>query len=316
MNDIETAATRLKEGRLVAFPTETVYGLGGNALSDRAVAAIYATKGRPQFNPLIVHVRSLDHAAEYVVLDERATLLAQHFWPGALTMVLPRRPSCGLSLLVSAGLDSVAVRMPDHPVARKLLETSGLPLAAPSANRSGRISPTEAAHVERELGGHDVMILGGGACRVGLESTVIDLTGAKPAILRHGSVTAEMLEPVLGKLAAAPSIIKAPGMLASHYAPSKPLRMDASSVGQGEGLLAFGAPLAGASIVENLSETKNLQEAAANLFRMMRVLDDAAVSAIAVMPIPEEGLGMAINDRLRRAAHGTISYAQEEQKSN
>ncbi len=309
IDDIEAAAAQLHQDRLVVFPTETVYGLGGNACSDRAVASIYEAKGRPQFNPLIVHVASLAQAAEHVVVDERAQRLAQAFWPGPLTLVLPRRVDCRLSLLVSAGLDSVAVRVPAHPLALALLERSGLPLAAPSANLSGRVSPTEAAHVHGEFGSKVAMVLDGGACEIGLESTVLDLTGRVPALLRHGKVLVPQIEALIGALGLPEGGIKSPGMLLKHYAPQRPLRMNASSVAESEALLAFGEPIKGAKQVLNLSVSGDLHEAAANLFRMIRALDKPHVAGIAVMTVPEQGLGIAINDRLRRACAGTVSDA-------
>lgn len=310
---IRNAAHWLRQEQLVAFPTETVYGLGGNALSDAAVSSIYAVKGRPQFNPLIVHVRGIEDAHHYGVLSEAARKLAHAFWPGPLTLVLPRREHCKLSLLVSAGLDTVALRVPAHPLAQALLHESGLPVAAPSANRSGRVSPTEAAHVHEELGNRVAMVLDGGPCHVGIESTVLDLTGDRPLILRPGSVTPPMLKKALGhevEIAGAGAKILAPGMLASHYAPTLPLRLNATAVNPGEALLAFGKPLAGAALTLNLSPSGNLQEAAANLFRMLRQLDAqgqaAELRGIAAMPIPSgtdaDALGLAINDRLGRAA--------------
>jgi len=295
-NDIDKAAAFLKAGELVAFPTETVYGLGGNALSDHAVASIYAAKGRPTFNPLIVHVRSPEDAKKYAMFNERALALAKKYWPGPLTLVLPRTPDCKLSLLVSAGLDSVAIRVPAHPLAQMLLEKTGLPIAAPSANRSGKISPTEASHVHEELDGRIAMILDGGACEIGIESTVVDVSGDVPVVLRPGSVVDGGWRLAVG------GKISAPGMMESHYAPSKPLRINARELRAGEALLAFGAPIPGAKTILNLSEEKNLQQAAANLFRMLRLLDASAANGIAVMPIPETGLGIAINDRLKRAA--------------
>jgi len=303
-NDIKSAAKTLRDNKLVAFPTETVYGLGGNALSDDAVAAIYAAKGRPQFNPLIVHVRSLEDANQYVEFNASALLLARHFWPGPLTMVLPRRAGCKLSLLVSAGLDSVAIRVPAHPLAQALLHEAQVPVAAPSANRSGRISPTEAAHVQEELGGRIAMILDGGPCLVGIESTVVDMTDESPVILRPGSVTEAQIKEQISnvKSFSGDGAIRAPGMLASHYAPVKPLRLNASFTRGDEALLAFGQPWPGAKATQNLSANRNLQEAAANLFRMLRALDASDAISIAAMPIPDDGLGAAINDRLRRAA--------------
>src|SRR5262245_38071450 len=303
---IATAVQRLAAGELVAFPTETVYGLGGDATSERAVARIFEAKGRPRFNPLIVHLPDAEAARAHVAFDARADRLAARFWPGALTLVLPRRPDCAVSLLASAGLDSLAVRAPRHAVAQALLAAFGRPLAAPSANASGKVSPTTAEHVARSLGTKVAMILDGGPCMVGIESTVVDLTGATPVLLRPGGVTAEDLTDAIGPLAAPAADgrgPKSPGMLASHYAPNLPLRLDVLKVRPGEALLAFGAcSIAGAAAVENLSPGGDLGEAAANLFTMLRALDRPGLTGIAVMPIPELGLGRAINDRLRRAA--------------
>jgi L-threonylcarbamoyladenylate synthase len=303
-NNLGLASTALREGRLVAFPTETVYGLGGDATSDRAVAAIYAAKGRPSFNPLIVHVGNAAAAARLVEMTPQAELLAQRFWPGALTLVLPRKPRTKLSLLVSAGLDSAAVRVPAHPAAQGLLSMCGLPLAAPSANPSGAISPTRAEHVAATLGDKVTMILDGGPCRVGVESTVVSLLGATPTILRPGGITLEQLSSALQtevaiETTAAPEALHSPGQMPSHYAPNLPVRLDAAAAKPGEALLGFGtAP----SATRNLSEKGDLEEAAANLFAMLRDLDRPEFSGIAVMPVPESGLGLAINDRLRRAA--------------
>jgi L-threonylcarbamoyladenylate synthase len=301
---IVRAAALLRAGRLVAFPTETVYGLGGDATSDRAVAAIFATKARPRFNPLIVHVPGLAEAEPLAIFDERARRLAARFWPGPLTLVLPRRADSGLSLLTSAGLDTVAVRVPAHDVAQALLRETGRPIAAPSANRSGRVSPTEAAHVAEELGDRVSLILDAGRTPVGLESTVLGLSGDIPALLRPGGITSERLTELLGSIAApAAGRPKSPGMLASHYAPSLPLRLEAVSAQPGEALLAFGreAPPGFAEVLW-LTRSGDLAEAAANLFAMLRRLDRPPFTGIAVMPIPEQGLGRAINDRLRRAA--------------
>ena len=303
---IERAAQLLRAGKLVAFPTETVYGLGADATSDAAVAKIFEVKRRPSFNPLIVHVDRLAAAERLAHFDARARLAAQHFWPGPLTIVLRRRADCGLSLLATAGLDTVALRVPTHGVDRDLLEAVGRPIAAPSANRSGRVSPTTAQHVAAEFGDQVALILDGGACPVGIESTVLDLTGRAPAQLRPGGVPIEALIAIFGAIAvpegggAAP---RSPGRLASHYAPSLPLRLDATSPLNGEALLAFGpeAP-AGFAAVLFLSRSGDLTEAAANLFAMLRRLDRAPFTGVAVMPIPEAGLGRAINDRLRRAA--------------
>jgi L-threonylcarbamoyladenylate synthase len=301
---IARAAALLRDGRLVAFPTETVYGLGGDATDERAVAAIFAAKGRPRFNPLIVHVPGLAAAEPWAVFDARARGLAARFWPGPLSFVLPRREGSGLSLLASAGLDTVAIRAPSDPVAQALLRSAGRPLAAPSANRSGRVSPTEAAHVAAELGDRVALILDGGRSAVGLESTVLDLSGATPILLRPGAITEEALAAQLGPIAAPTgTAIRSPGMLRRHYAPSLPLRLDASDARPGEALLAFGpAAPAGFAEVAWLSRSGDLGEAAANLFAMLRRLDRPPFTRIAVMPIPEEGLGRAINDRLRRAA--------------
>jgi L-threonylcarbamoyladenylate synthase len=304
INNLGLAATALREGRLVAFPTETVYGLGGDATSDRAVAAIYAAKGRPSFNPLIVHVGNSTAASRLVEMTPQAETLAASFWPGALTLVLPRKPRTKLSLLVSAGLDSAAIRVPAHPAAQGLLSMCGLPLAAPSANPSGAISPTQAAHVAATLGDKVAMILDGGPCRVGLESTVVSLLGAKPVVLRPGGITVEQIADALQtdigiEAQSAPEALRSPGQLSSHYAPNLPVRLNAAAAEPGEALLGFGpAPQA----IRNLSEKGELEEAAANLFAMLRDLDRPDFSGIAVMPIPETGLGLAINDRLRRAA--------------
>jgi len=296
----------LRNGGLVAFPTETVYGLGADATNDLAVAAIFEAKGRPRFNPLIVHLPDLEHAAGCVVVDKRAKAAAERFWPGPLTLVLPRRAGTRVSYLCSAGLDSLAVRVPGHPVAQALLTATGRPLAAPSANISGGVSPTTAAHVANSLNERVDLILDGGPCRVGLESSVIDLTGERPWLLRPGGIPREELEDALGPIAedgghgGAP---RSPGQLASHYAPGRPLRLDAQEVGPDEALLAFGpAPLSGAKATLNLSECGDLVEAAAHLFAHLHALDDPRYTTIAVMPIPGHGLGAAINDRLRRAA--------------
>lgn len=297
---ISRAAELLRAGELVAFPTETVYGLGGDATDDRAVAAIFAAKERPRFNPLIVHLPDAAAARRIVLFDARADRLAEKFWPGPLTLVLPRHAECGVSLLAGAGLDSLAVRVPAHPVARDLLRAVGRPVAAPSANRSGRLSPTTAAHVMMELDGRIAAVLDGGPCPVGLESTVLDLTG--PAtLLRPGAVTAEELTALIGPLAAPGDAIRSPGMLAQHYAPSLPLRLDAAGARPGEALLGFG-PSANATL--NLSPGGDLVEAASHLFAYLRALDLPQYAGIAVMPIPDTGLGAAINDRLRRGAAG------------
>lgn len=301
---IARAAAALRAGELVAFPTETVYGLGGDATNDRAVARIFEAKGRPRFNPLIVHVPDRAAAERHAAFFGHAAGLADRFWPGALTLVLPRRADSGLSLLVSAGLDTVALRVPAHDGARALLRAAGVPVAAPSANPSGRLSPTRAEHVARGLGDRVALILDGGPCAIGLESTVLDLSGDRPAILRQGGVPQEAIEAALGEAVAVAGAEdhapRAPGMLLSHYAPGLPVRLDAMEGRPGEALLGFGPGAEGATL--NLSETGDLVEAAANLFRFLHELDRPPYTAIAVMPIPETGLGRAINDRLRRAA--------------
>jgi L-threonylcarbamoyladenylate synthase len=303
---IERAAGLIRKGELAAFPTETVYGLGGDATNEAAVARIFAAKGRPRFNPLIVHVPNIAEAEVLAVFDERAQSAARRFWPGSLSLVLPRRPDCGLSLLASAGLDTVALRVPAHPVAQALLRAAGRPIAAPSANRSGRVSPTTAEHVAAELGDRVALILDGGACPVGIESTVLDLTGAVPTLLRPGGVTFEQLWKIFGHIETPVSredAPRSPGRLPSHYAPERPLRLDATEARPGEALLAFGprTPVGFAEVMF-LSRSGDLAEAAANLFAMLRRLDRRDIAAIAVMPIPDDGLGRAINDRLRRAA--------------
>lgn len=308
---IAAAAAALQAGRLVAFPTETVYGLGADACDDRAVAGVFAAKKRPSFNPLIIHLADQAAAEAIVSLDERARVLARQFWPGPLTLVLPRRKGCPVSLLASAGLDTLAVRVPRHPVATLLLRAFGGPIAAPSANPSGRLSPTAAAHVAEGLGDQVAMILDDGPTAIGLESTVIDLSGPVAGLLRPGGLTAEEIEAVIGPLAGlegdgggeAEAGPRAPGMLASHYAPTLPLRLEAAAVEADEALLAFGPQVpAGARKTLNLSPSGDLTQAAANLFAHLRRLDASGARRIAVMPVPEQGLGRAINDRLRRAA--------------
>lgn len=306
---IEEAGQLLRAGALVAFPTETVYGLGADATNGRAVAAIFEAKGRPRFNPLIVHVPDLAAAERIAFVTPAARKIAEAFWPGPLTLVLQRQPEAGVSDLVSAGLDSIAVRVPAHRIARALLMAAGRPLAAPSANRSGRVSPTTAGHVSDDLGARAAMILDGGSSQHGLESTVLDATRDSPVILlRPGAVTREAIEAVLGsKLASGPESDDehptSPGQLASHYAPNAALRLGALDVRPGEALLAFGqhVPETAAPSL-NLSAAGDLVEAAAGLFAALRALDQTGAATIAVMPIPDHGLGEAINDRLRRAA--------------
>jgi len=305
---IARAAGILRRGGLVAFPTETVYGLGGDARSDRAVARIFQAKGRPRFNPLIVHLPDLAAAEAAAVFDDRARRLAAAFWPGPLTLVLPLRPAAGLSPLVTAGLPSVAIRVPAHPAALALLRAFGGPLAAPSANPSGRVSPTRAAHVLAGLAGRIDAVLDAGPCAVGVESTILSLDG--PAcILRQGGLPQEALEACLGEpLATATAAATgagdrpvAPGQLASHYATAAALRLNAAEVRPGEVWIGFGPGTGDAGL--NLSPGGDMVEAAANLFHLLREADSrAGAGGIAVAPVPERGLGRAINDRLRRAA--------------
>lgn len=304
---IARAADLLRRGKLVAFPTETVYGLGADATNDKAVASIYEAKGRPQFNPLIIHVADTTSVQNFVVWNEKAEFLAKLFWPGPLTMVLPRRPDAPISLLASAGLDTLAVRCPNHPIALDLIRETGLPIAAPSANASGKLSPTLAEHVYDSLGDHVDLILDGGPAQVGVESTVLDLSTDIPTILRHGGITLEDLSELLGEVRCALSdddAPKSPGMLSSHYAPHLPMRLNALEATSQEAFLTFGDERAikGGVVRLNLSPSGNPVEAAANLFAMLRKLDCPEYSGIAVMPIAETGLGAAINDRLRRAA--------------
>lgn len=306
-NAISRAARLLREGRLIAFPTETVYGLGADAGNDVAVARIFEAKGRPRFNPLIVHVGSLAAAREIGEFGETAERLADAFWPGPLTLVVRKCAGARIGDLVTAGLDTIAIRMPRHSVAMSLLKAFGGPIAAPSANRSGHVSPTTAQHVDDDLGDRVAMILDGGTVEVGLESTIVDTTGLHPGLLRSGGLTREAIERALGlKLSqpagADPSAPTAPGMLESHYAPRARVRLDCRSVRPDEALLAFGEPLPHAGVTINLSAAGDLVEAAANLFSTLRKLDASGVDVIAVMPIPAAGLGEAINDRLRRAA--------------
>lgn len=299
---IAAAAQVLRQGGLVAVPTETVYGLAARADSVDAVAAIYRAKGRPDFNPLIVHVADIEAAAGLAILDARALRMAQAFWPGPLTMVLPRRPDAPLATAVTAGLPTVAIRCPAHPAMRALLQASGLPLAAPSANRSGGVSPTCAAHVAASLGAKVDLILDGGASSAGIESTIVALrNGGGWQVLRPGPVTASDIAAILGEAESAPSAdgaIEAPGQLASHYAPGKPVRLNAIKAEADEFHIGFGAVAGDIS----LSPGADLAEAAARLYAALHDAAAAARPRIAIAPIPEEGIGAAINDRLRRAA--------------
>lgn len=301
-NDIVAAIAALERGELVAFPTETVYGLGADATNDTAVARVYAAKGRPAFNPLISHVASAAAAFRLGDFPEMAKALAQVFWPGPLTIVVPRSDNCAVSLLASAGLASIAIRVPNHPVALELLRRLGKPLVGPSANPSGRVSPTTADHVRRHIGSKLAAILDGGRCKVGVESSVVSFLEPTPALLRPGGLSRGEIEQVIGiglaveTHAARPH---APGQLTSHYAPRADIRLHAEAPRQGEVYLGFG-PLHDHGPY-NLSATGDMVEAAANLFRMLHELDASGVQTIAVAPIPLHGLGEAINDRLMRA---------------
>ena len=303
---ISCAAELLRSGELVAFATETVYGLGADATNADAVAAVFEAKGRPQFNPLIIHVADVKAARRIVRFTKQADELAEQFWPGALTLVLPRTENCQVSFLASAGLSTLAVRIPSKESTHDFLQEAGVPVAAPSANKSGRVSPTEAAHVTEAFGNEISMILDDGSCPIGVESTVLDLTKSKPVILRHGGITLEEVKTVTGEVSQAKQsspTIASPGMLSTHYATMAPLRLGIKTVFKDEALLAFGKKIPDHhGPMLNLSADRNLREAAANLFGMMRQLDKFKPKAIAAMPIPETGLGAAINDRLKRAA--------------
>lgn len=313
---IAEAAAALAAGGLVAFPTETVYGLGADAASEPAVAKLFAAKGRPRFNPLIAHVETAEAAAEVGLMGRRARVLAAAFWPGPLTLVVPAVRNGPVCELARAGLTTVALRVPAHKVARQLLAAFGRPVVAPSANRSGHVSPTTAAHVVEDLGGAVDLVLDGGSTPVGIESTIVACLGGPVRLLRPGGVPRGDIERVLGERVAPPDLRPvaarddegplAPGQLASHYAPRALMRLNATEVHPGEALLAFGAtPPAGAegaAAERNLSASGNLVEAAANLYAHLRALDRSGAATIAVMPIPGEGLGEAILDRLRRAA--------------
>jgi L-threonylcarbamoyladenylate synthase len=307
-SEIAAGAALIREGRLVAFPTETVYGLGADATNDRAVAAVYAAKGRPLHNPLITHVTSIDAALRLAGFNAHALRLAETFWPGPLTLVLPRRPDCAVSLLASAGLETIAVRIPAHAMARALIDHAGVPLVAPSANPSGRTSPTLAAHVREGLGSRVALIIDGGPSSVGIESTVVRSTGDRPTLLRPGGVPREAIVDALGGISLAAdgedaSRPHAPGQIEGHYATKARIILDVVWPRFDVGLLAFGPTVPRhPGPVRNLSPGGDLVEAAANLFRMLHELDATGVETIAVMAIPRDGLGEAINDRLVRAA--------------
>jgi L-threonylcarbamoyladenylate synthase len=305
-SSIDTAAKILVEGGVVAFPTETVYGLGADATNSQAVLRVYEMKGRPRFNPLIAHVADIETAESHGEFNTMARKLAEAFWPGPLTLILKKRPESGICDLVSAGLENVGLRVPANEIARNLLLKAGCPVAAPSANKAGHVSPTAAAHVMTDLGEGPDIILDGGDTALGLESTVVDVSGQKPLLLRPGGLPREKIEQVLGvKLgeAAPGDQPTSPGQLASHYAPRARLRLDATSLAPGEALLAFGPnPLKLENSMVNLSPKGDIREAAARLFSALRELDASGCKVIAVMAIPDAGLGEAINDRLRRAA--------------
>ncbi|MEK7266301.1 MAG: L-threonylcarbamoyladenylate synthase [Pseudomonadota bacterium] len=302
-------ATRaILAGDPVAIPTETVYGLAADAANDRAVARIYEAKGRPAFNPLIVHVADIDMAREFGEFSRVAETLAVAFWPGPLTLVLPRTSRCGLSLLVSAGLETIALRAPRSAFAQELIRSAGRPLAAPSANASGSISPTSAEHVRESLGGRIGLIIDGGPCGVGVESTIVKVEGERVTLLRPGGIARAEIARVAGRAleAPAPHAIEAPGMMQSHYAPRAPLRLGAAEQRQDEAFLGFGKIAGRPGAALNLSAAGDLVEAAANLFSHLRALDalcaEKGLAGIAAAPVPDEGLGEAINDRLARAA--------------
>lgn len=302
-NDIEAAAQALREGHLVAFPTETVYGLGADATNGEAVARVYAAKGRPSFNPLIAHVPDAEAAFALGEFSPEARALARAFWPGPLSLVVPRGAHCPVSLLASSGLDSIAIRVPAHPVALELLRATDRPVVAPSANPSGKISPTTADHVRRHLKDRVAVVLDGGRCKVGVESSVVSFLDDGPKLLRHGGIPRAEIEKVLGHPIAVESHSArphAPGQLLSHYAPHAELRLNAQAPRDGEAYLGFG-PLH-AHGPWTLSATGDLVEAAASLFRLLHDIDATGVARIAVAPIPHHGLGEAINDRLLRAA--------------
>ncbi|HEV7598843.1 MAG TPA: L-threonylcarbamoyladenylate synthase [Bradyrhizobium sp.] len=310
---VADAARSLRDGGLVAFPTETVYGLGADATNAAAIARLYQAKGRPSFNPLIAHVSDLKAAQRIAGFDAQAILLANAFWPGPLTLVLPKAPGCAVADLATAGLDTIAVRVPAHRIAREILRAFGGPVVAPSANLSGHVSPTTAAHVQSDLAGRIDLIVDGGAVEVGVESTIVGCLDV-PMLLRPGGVPRGEIERVLGRTLLQPPDDAdsdsgqplAPGMLASHYAPRTPVRLNADRLEPGETLLAFGphviSGIDAASDAMNLSPRGDLNEAAANLFGYLRALDARGARAIAVMPVPHHGLGEAINDRLRRSA--------------
>jgi len=306
-DNIDKASKLIKSGKLVAFPTETVYGLGADATNDKAIASIYKAKERPQFNPLISHIADTKNIEEYVEWTSEAQKLSDIFWPGSLTMILKRKKDSPISLLASAGLDTIAIRCPDNEIALDLIKKSNCPIAAPSANASGTISPTKAIHVEESIGDNIDLILDGGACKIGIESTVLSLYNDRPTILRNGAITSEDLEKHITLFKQDlhdETSPKSPGMMLKHYAPKTPIRLNASNAKDDEAFLTFGndTNYIGGKIRLNLSKKGSLTEAASNLFSMLRELDKENISSIAVMPIPKKELGIAINDKLKRAA--------------
>jgi len=305
--NIARAAERLRAGEVVAFPTETVYGLGADATNGEAVAKIFAAKTRPKINPLITHVPDAGTAHRHAIFSPVAEKLAAAFWPGPLTLVLPRKAESPVADLVTAGLETIALRVPRHPVAQALLRACNVPLAAPSANRSGEPSPTDAAHVAESLG-DEIMVLDGGAAIMGLESTIIGFDGSTPVLLRLGAIARQEIEAITGPLADAeldPARPRAPGRMFRHYAPKKPVALNITAPLKTDAFLSFGPAPSGAHIVLPLSAAGRLEEAASNLFRLLRLADKSDAARIAVAPIPSHGLGEAINDRLRRAANVT-----------
>jgi L-threonylcarbamoyladenylate synthase len=308
VNNLEdNPLTHWNGGRLVVIPTETVYGLAADAANDLAIAKIYALKRRPKFNPLIAHMANSAMAKKYVIWNDWAQILSQHFWPGALTMVLRLKPNAAISALATNGGDTLAVRVPAHNIARDLIQQFGRPLVAPSANISGHVSPTMLAHVREEFPDNPPLMIDGGSCEIGLESSVIDLSADAPILLRAGMVSADAISqalqmPVLRAGDVDAKEIRSPGQLRKHYAPNKPVRLDVTALEEGEALLAFGAPLEGAAHLFNLSQKADLIEAASRLFQGLRALDKTNATTIAVMPIPCAHIGEAINDRLKRAS--------------
>lgn len=316
--NIDQAAGIIKQGGLIGMPTETVYGLAADATNGEAVAKIYSAKGRPSFNPLISHFASVQDITAHADMDERAKTLASHFWPGPLTLILPRKDTSTIAPIVTADLPTLAVRVPSHKTARALIKASGVPLAAPSANKSGSLSPTSAQHVARSLGDAVDMIFADGSSEIGLESTVVDLSTPETIILRPGGITQNDIQRVLNcdvSVSKESDDIKSPGQLLKHYAPQTPLRLNAIDLQDGEALLAFGSTKFMATqsgthardlpdtMIRNLSENLDLHEAASNLFRMLHELDSYGHKGIAVMAIPDQNVGVAINDRLKRAAN-------------